>query len=55
MPTSETDIDYAAELRSQQAQAMLDLFEADRQRGPLRSRSLENGRTLKTRTTYHSG
>ena len=32
MPTSETDIDYAAELRLQQAQAMLDLFEADRQR-----------------------
>ena len=32
MPTSETDINYAAELRLQQGQAMLDLFEADRQR-----------------------
>ena len=32
MPTSETHIDYVAEPRLQQAQAMLDLFEADRQR-----------------------
>jgi hypothetical protein len=32
IPTEETDVDRAAELRRKQAQAMLDLFEGDRRR-----------------------